>query len=67
MTNFQVTTEKPLAHTLEQAERRYLEKLMTEVGGSKYAAAQRAGISYNRLVRRLDFHQIKPTFVARGR
>ena len=52
---------------LEHAERVYLERLMTELGGSKNAVSKRAGISYSRLLRRLDFHQIAPQFVARGR
>lgn len=66
MPEIAVDTQQPLRVVLDAAERRYLEDLMTEVGGSKYAAARRAGISYNKLARRLDYHRIAPRYVGGG-
>lgn len=50
-----------------KAEAAYLEELMTEFGGRKKQVAARAGISYNRLLRRLAVHQIEPRYVSRRR
>jgi DNA-binding NtrC family response regulator len=52
---------------IEDCEARYISALLTQKGGAKAAAAHRAGISYNRLLRLMDKHQIKPRFVAHGR